>query len=65
MRTKFQPGDQVLANDNAPGDYKGRQGVVLQHGPHKAEYWVRFDGDERGPGCLDSWCLDPVSRGRE
>jgi len=62
MKTKFQTGQRVIANDKAPGDYKGHAGTVLQHNPPTSEYQVQFDGDERGPGWLESWRLDLVER---
>lgn len=43
-RPKFEPGAFVKANDKAPGDYQGREGVVFERGPGKAEYGVRFQG---------------------
>jgi len=58
MKAKFQSGEQVEANDKAPGDYKGRRGVVLQHLAASSEYQVQFDGDDRGPGWLPSHMLD-------
>jgi hypothetical protein len=58
MKAKFQLGEQVTANDKAPGDYKGQRGVVLQHLSRSSEYQVQFDGDNRGPGWLSSHMLD-------
>jgi hypothetical protein len=55
---KFEVGDRVKANDKAPGDYEGQIGLVVLRGPGKCEYGVQFDGDMRGVGFLDSWCLD-------
>ena len=55
---KFGVGEPVKANDKAPGDYRGRVGVVVLRGPGKCEYGVQFDGDARGVGFLGSWCLD-------
>jgi hypothetical protein len=63
MRVKFQPGVRVQANDKAPGDYRGHVGTVLQHKPSTSEYQVQFDGDERGPGWLESWRLEPLAPG--
>ena len=59
---KFGVGEPVKANDKAPGDYRGRVGVVVLRGPGKCEYGVQFDGDARGVGFLGSWCLDRLQR---
>ncbi len=59
MKYKFTEGDRVRANEKAPGDYEGRDGTVVRRHP-ESQYEVQFDRDERGPGCLDSWCLDRV-----
>jgi hypothetical protein len=58
MKAKFRPGEQVTANDKAPGDYRGLSGVVLDHLAASSEYQVQFDGDDRGPGWLPSRMLD-------
>ena len=58
MKAKFRMGEQVKANDKAPGDYRGLRGVVLQHLTASSEYRVQFDGDHRGPGWLLSHMLD-------
>lgn len=58
MRTKFQAGERVTANEKAPGDYEGHIGTVLQHKADTSEYQVQFDGDGRGPGWLASHMLD-------
>jgi len=55
----------AAANEKAPGDYRGRQGTVLQHKPSTSEYQLQFEGDDRGPGWLASWQLDPISPGVE
>lgn len=41
---KFNPGDQVVVNEKAPGDYRGCQATVVGHGPGKPEYTVNLDG---------------------
>ena len=43
-KLKFQQGAVVKANEQAPGDYRGREGVVVKRGPGKSEYGVRFNG---------------------
>jgi len=58
MKPKFQLGEQVTANEKAPGDYRGFHGVVLQHLPRSSENQVQFNGDDRGPGWLPSHMLD-------
>jgi hypothetical protein len=62
MRRKFKVGDRVRANPKAPGDYVGREGVVAEQGPGRAEYGVRFDdGPTPDPEYLYSWWLDRVA----
>lgn len=58
--SKFRPGDRVRANEKAPGDYRDKPGTVRAYEPD-SQYWVQFDGDTRGPGCLRSWWLDRIS----
>jgi hypothetical protein len=58
--SKFRQGDRVRANDKAPGDYQGKAGTVWSY-ETDSQYWVEFDGDHRGPGCLRSWWLDRIS----
>jgi len=41
-RTKFAIGNPARVNDKAPGDYKGREGVITQRGPRKSEYQSRI-----------------------
>jgi len=54
---KFNPGDRVMANEKALGDYRGRQATIVEHGPGTAEYTVNFDGQIV---YLNSWWLDPI-----
>lgn len=58
MKAKFQIGEQVIANGNAPGDYEGMRGIVRRHLPRTSEYEVQFESDDRGPGWLSSHMLD-------
>jgi hypothetical protein len=58
--SKFRPGDRVRANEKAPCDYRDKPGTVLEY-EAESQYWVGFDGDPRGPGCLRSWWLDRIS----
>jgi len=46
-----------MANEKAPSDYRGRQGVIFGRGPGKTEYKVEFDGQI---SYLNSWWLDRV-----
>jgi hypothetical protein len=57
---KFQEGDRVRANDQAPGDYRGRVGTIQSRGPGRAEYLVHFAPLKNCPleGHLNSWWLD-------
>jgi hypothetical protein len=52
---KCNPGDIVVANEEAPGDYRGRQATIIGHGPGIAEYTVNFNGQI---AYLNSWWLD-------
>ena len=61
-KRKFNPGDKVIANEKAPGDYRGRQATVVGHGPGTAEYAVNFDGQIV---YLNSPWLDPVREARK
>jgi hypothetical protein len=58
-RWKFGLGSRVRANDKAPGDCRGREGAVVERGPGKSEYGIRFDG-QRDTVYLNSWWLDPI-----
>ncbi len=62
-RRKFSVGDQVRANDKAPGDYEDRNGVVTEIAP-ESQYGVAFEPMERNAsfGFLSSWQLDLVAR---
>ena len=57
---KFNPGDIVVANEKAPGDYRGRQATIVKRGPGTAEYTVSFDGQIV---YLNSWWLDRLENG--
>jgi hypothetical protein len=61
-KPKFQIGDQVLANDHAPGDYRERRGHVAAYGAAKSEYVVAFVEESGFPatGHMMSWWLDPA-----
>ena len=62
MRPKFEVGDRVRGNAKAPGDYAERQGTVVERGPGRAEYGVRFDdGRTTEPEHLNSWWLDRLA----
>lgn len=54
---KFRPGDKIIANENAPGDYRGLQGIVIGYGPGASEYTVDLNGQRT---YLNSWWLDPA-----
>ena len=59
-KRKFNPGDIVVANEKAPGDYPGRQVTIVERGPGITEYTVNFDGRIV---YLNSWWLDPIHEG--
>jgi hypothetical protein len=46
-----------VGNEKAPGDYRGREGTIIECGPGKGEYTVEIDGKKT---FLNSWWLDPV-----
>lgn len=50
----------MVANGKAPGDYEGKFGAVVERGPGKVEYGVKFDGQEETV-YLNSWWLDKLS----
>lgn len=52
---KFALGDRIVANEKAPGDYEGFCGTVVERGPGKVEYGVRFDGKEETVYLNSSW----------
>jgi len=56
---KFNRGDKVIVKEKAPGDYRGRQGTIIGHGPGRAEYTVNFHSQVT---YLNSWWLDPVHK---
>ena len=64
-KPKFEIGARVKANENAPCDYKGREGTVFDRVPGKSEYGVRFESqpNQADTGYLDSPWLDAVSQG--
>ncbi len=53
-------GDRVIANEKAPGDYEDFYGSIVERGPGKAEYGVRFDRKEE-PEYLNSQWLDKLA----
>ncbi len=60
-KPKFAIGDRARANENAPGDYEDRIGIITEVGPGRAQYGIRFaDGREPSTGHLMSWWLDRV-----
>ncbi len=60
-KMKFQVGDRVRANEKAPGDYEGRDGVVTDRSL-ESQYQVEFAPlvGNASFGCLYSWQLDHV-----
>jgi hypothetical protein len=60
-KAKFQVGDRARANDQAPVDYRRREGFVTETGPGKSEYRVEFDDSvQPTTGYLMSWWLERV-----
>ncbi len=62
-KVKFQVGDRVRANEKAPGDYEGRDGVVTDRAP-ESQYRVEFAplAGNASFGYLYSWQLDRVQQ---
>ena len=60
-KVKFHVGDRVQANEKAPGDYDGREGVVTDRALD-SQYRVEFEPlTGNAPfGYLYSWQLDRV-----
>jgi predicted RNase H-like HicB family nuclease len=54
---KFTIGAVAVANAKAPADYRGRRGKVVEVGPGRNEYGVKFEGTP-AKGRLMSWWLD-------
>lgn len=62
-KPKFQLGDRVRANDQAPGDYRERRGLITELGPGMSEYRVEFDdGQQPTTGYLMASWLHADSR---
>ena len=60
-KPKFQVGDRARANDQAPTDYRRREGFVTETGPGRSEYRVEFDYTmQPTTGYLMSWWLERV-----
>lgn len=64
-RLKFKVGDHVRANEKAPMDYAGREGIVIevaraQTTRRQLQYGVQFTREPRkaNTGHFDSWMLD-------
>ncbi len=61
----FSIGDHVFANDQAPGDYRRRTGIITEIGPGTLEFRVEFeDGRQPTTGYLQSEWLSRMSRPR-
>ena len=60
VKWKFNIGDRVRASEKAPGDYVGLEGMVVERGPGKSEYGVRFDRPRAEREYLSSWWLDRI-----
>lgn len=58
-KPKFDIGDRVRVNDQAPSDYRGRTGTIAERGG-RAEYRVTFADGGKADGRLHSWWLDSL-----
>jgi hypothetical protein len=59
---KLSIGDRVRANDQAPHDYRGRDGTITEIGPGEPEFRVEFeDGRQPTTGYLMAAWLDQVN----
>jgi len=53
-KPKFNLGDRVIGKESGPASFRGKVGIVFEHGPGKAEYGVRFD-DGSTQHVMSSW----------
>lgn len=60
-RRKFANGDRVIAKESAPADFRERIGTVVDYGPGKAEYTIRFDDNPTVVTYLQSPWLDSLA----
>lgn len=42
-KPKFNLGDRVAGKESAPASFRRRAGTVIERGPGKGEYGVKFD----------------------
>jgi len=60
-KRKFTVGDRVIGKeDGGRGAFRGRKGTVVERGPGKSEYAVKFDDTQVVEIVLASW-LDALS----
>jgi hypothetical protein len=53
-KPKFSVGDRVIGKESGPHSFGGRAGTVVERGPGKSEYGVRFD-DGPTEYVMSSW----------
>lgn len=61
-RRKFSNGDRVRGKETAPAEFRDRIGTIVEYGPGKAEYTVRFDDDPNTVTYLQSPWLDLLTQ---
>jgi hypothetical protein len=57
-KPKFNVGDRVIGREEAPASYRELKGTIVERGPGRAEYGVRFDEDTLH--YVMSWWIDPA-----
>lgn len=56
---KFNLGDRTIGKESGPGRFRGKQGTVVELGPGKSEYGVKFDD---GPTeHVNSWWIERLA----
>lgn len=60
-RVKFEVGGRVWGKEEGPASFRGRVGIIVERGPGRGEYGVRFD-DGRTEYVM-SWWLEAAPRG--
>ena len=53
-KPKFNLGDRVIGKESGPNSFRGRVGIVVERGPGKSEYGVKFD-DGSTQYVMSSW----------
>lgn len=54
-KAKFLVGDRVVGKESAPASFRGRIGTVVERGPGKSEYGIKFDDTGQVEHVESSW----------